>query len=239
MAFRIAGFRTSVPTAHSEPRPAPISSESRGIMSLSPDPKDMPGLFKRLAVGDREAFGAIAIHLWGQLRAIARYRLKNKPQLRPIYDEDDAVGSGLGLMWSGIMEGTMRPPDGIDRFLGLARTIIARRIKDQARKLGAAKRDPTLHGDLDWSSGPLGTHVPDDLNLYECGLPPPVVEAAAKDEFRWLRTILIPEEREVVDLRVSGASIAQIAERREKSVRTIERMFEEIRKKWAEAMRED
>ncbi len=208
-------------------------------MSTPPDPKDMPGLFKRLAARDRDAFGEIARHVWGQLRAIARYRLKNKPQLRPIYDEDDAVGSGLGLMWSGIMEGTMSPPDGIDRFIGLARTIIARRIKDQTRKLGAAKRDPTPHGDHDWSSGPPGAHVPDDLNLFECGLPLPDVEAAAKDEILWLRTLLSPEERKVVDLRVNGASIARIAKKREKSVRTVERMFEEIRKKWREAMRED
>jgi FixJ family two-component response regulator len=65
------------------------------------------------------------------------------------------------------------------------------------------------------------------------------VEATARDEIRWLRTLLSPKERQVLDLRTDGASNRRIVRELGLSVRTVERMFEEIRAKWAAALREE
>jgi hypothetical protein len=61
----------------------------------------MAELFRRLAAREAAAFGQIAAHLWDGLRATARRRLKQEPKLAGVYDEDDALQSGLCAMGPG------------------------------------------------------------------------------------------------------------------------------------------
>jgi hypothetical protein len=95
-----------------------------------------------------------------------RFRVRCQPELGGVYDDEDAVGSGLELMWIQFMEGRVIPPNGIDGFLRLARTIIGRRIAAKARELRAAKRSPSANEDIDGGSGFQGHYAPDDLNRW-------------------------------------------------------------------------
>ena len=194
---------------------------------------DAATLFQRLADRDGEAFGEICRRLWDKLLAFARYRIRREPDLCPVYDEEDAVGSGLRFMWIHLMQGRVVPPDGVDDFLRLARTIIARRITAKRRELRAGKRFPSVNGDVHGGFQFQGRDVPDDLDLCPSDLTGPEAQAISADLERWLLDLLGPELREIAEARFEGKSIDRIAERRGKSRRTIERMLQEIRAIWA------
>src|SRR5579883_3389962 len=151
------------PVARCRPRGSD-TSHSRVTMSRLPDRNEMAELFRRLAARDHRAFNEIVTHLWGRLRAIAKVRLKHQPRLAAAYDEEDAVQSGVTRMWEAILAGQQSPPDGVDEFLRLARTIIARRIMARARAERTGKRNPASNPEPAWSAGPLGPYMPDDLN---------------------------------------------------------------------------
>jgi len=198
----------------------------------------MPTLFQRLASRDGEAFGEICRRFRGKLLAFAKYRVRREPDLCPIYDEEDAVGSGLRFMWIHLMQGVVVPPDGVDEFMRLARTIIARQITAKLRELRADKRSPSVNGDVHGGFQFQGDYVPDDLDLCPSDLTGAEAKAVSEDLERWLLDLLGPGLREIAESRLKGKTIDQIAKRRGKSRRTIERMFQEIRAIWASAMRD-
>jgi hypothetical protein len=108
-------------------------------MDTPPDPAGVAGPFRRLAAFDRDAFDEIAARFRGRLLKVARHRLESEPELRGLYDEEDAFQSAMGLMWLCILEGDMAPPGGVDDFLRPARTIIRRGQKrGQGKKRGQA-----------------------------------------------------------------------------------------------------
>ncbi len=207
-------------------------------MHSEPSSENLLTLFQRLATRDRGAFGELCRRFRGKLLAFARCRVRREPELRPIYDEDDAFSSGTRLMWQKLMAGELVPPDGLDAFLRLARTIIAGRIRYRAHELKAGKRHRSVKADDDGVFPPLGTSVPDDLDLLASDLPAPEVSVFLEDDYRWLMSLLGPELRQIVELRTMGQTIDRIAERQGKSRRTIERMFQEIRGIWEDAQRD-
>ncbi len=196
---------------------------------MHPDPasEDIPTLFQRLTCRDAEAFGEICRRLWGRLIAVARSRVRREPDLCPVYDEEDALNSGLNLMWQSFLTDNLVPPDGLDDFLRLARTFIVRRITHKLRQVRSTKRQPA-----GW------VYVPDDLDIFACGLPRPEVELISNDMVNWLLSLLCREARAIVELRLEGNTIDQIAEPRGKPRRNIERMFQEIRATWTDAQRD-
>jgi DNA-directed RNA polymerase specialized sigma24 family protein len=207
---------------------------------MHPDPssEDMPTLFQRLAVRNGEAFGEIWRRLRGKLLVFAKYRVQREADLCPVYDEEDAVGSGMRIMWVRLMQGHVVPPDGVDEFLRLARTIISRRITAKLRELRADKRSPSVKGNVHGGFQFQGRFVPDDLDLCTYDLTGPEEKAVFEDFERWLLGLLGPWLREIAEARLEGRTIDQIAKRRGKSRRAIERMFEEIRAIWSSALRD-
>lgn len=208
------------------------------MMSAAPDPRDMTELFRRLADREAGAFGEIAARLWRQLCGSARRRLRQGPELDGIYDEEDAVQSGMSYMWRGILEGRMAPPDGVDSFLRLARTIVLRRIASHARDGRVARRHPDPSGAHEWTTGPFQRYVPDDLSLYECGLPGPEAGLIAREESMWLLSLVDPVVRDIAEGRLQGLTITEIAVKYGSSRRTIERVLREIMRIWTDALRE-
>ena len=207
-------------------------------MSHLPDPKDMADLFQRLAAREAAAFGEIATRLRDRLRWTARRRLKREPELSAIYEESDAIQSGLGHMWKGILAGTMAPPDGVDSFLRGACMIIVRRIGARARAERAAKRDPTPNRERDQASRTLHGPVPDDLDLLESRLMGPEAERIAHEELQWLLSLIDPVVRDIAEGRLRGLTVAEIALKRGRSTRTIERVLGEVLKIWLKALRD-
>jgi RNA polymerase sigma factor (sigma-70 family) len=204
-------------------------------------PLDMTGgtgLFGRLAAREAAAFGEIVTRLRAKLLPTARQRLEREPELHAIYDADDALQSALSIMWFGILSGEIDPPGGADDFLRLARTIIRRRITAKARAERGPERNPTPHEASPRGPGSLDASVPDAANVFQSDLPLPEAVAIAKEETRWLMSLLGPELREVVHYRfIHGLKIEQIAERMGLSPRTISRRLQEIQQIWQDAIR--
>ncbi len=198
----------------------------------------MAELFRRLAARDHRAFNEIVTHLWGRLRAIAKVRLKHQPRLAAAYDEEDAVQSGVTRMWEAILAGQQSPPDGVDEFLRLARTIIARRIMARARAERTGKRNPASNPEPAWSAGPLGPYMPDDLNVFQCGRPGPEAEAIARDQTEWLLSLVDPSVRQIAAWRLDGFTVNEIATISGRPRRTVQREFARIRKIWRRALYE-
>jgi DNA-directed RNA polymerase specialized sigma24 family protein len=207
-------------------------------MHTDPSSENMQSLFQRLRSRDGEAFGEICRRLWDELLVTARYRVRRQPELGPVYDEEDALASTLSLMWIQFMEGRTVPPDGVDEFLRFARTIIGRRIAAKARELRAAKRSPSANEDSHGGSGFQGHDAPDDLDRWPAGLSNSDCEIVSKDLHRWLLSLLGRELGEIVEYRIDGKTIDQIAKRMGKPRRTIERMFHEVRLIWLSAQRD-
>jgi DNA-directed RNA polymerase specialized sigma24 family protein len=196
------------------------------------------GAFWRALKGDRQAFGDLYNDLKPKLLPFIRSRLRSKPVLHPYYNEDDAFDSGMSLMWARIIADQTAPLASVDDFLRLARTIIARRIKDRLREATAEKRNPSPRPDADHNAGSFETFVPDDLDLFACGLPSGDVQVISEDERQWLMSILGPELRQIAEYRVNGATVKRIAGLLGKPLRTVERMFEEIRAIWTQARKD-
>ena len=207
-------------------------------MPSDPSSEELPTLFQRLALRDREAFGELWRRIRGKLRAFARFRVRREPDLRPIYDEEDAIDSGARIIWLKLIAGDLVPLDGLDDFLRLARTIVAGRIRNKVRELGARKRHVPENGDDDGIFRVQATYVPDDLDLLACDLPPPEASLMFNDQYSWLIGLLDRDLQQVAELRLVGKTIDQIAEKQGKSRRTIERMFQEIRAIWGAALRD-
>ena len=64
-------------------------------MDTPPDPTSVAGLFRRLATLDHRAFGEIVTRFRDRLLPAARRRLEREPELRGLYDEEDAFQSAL------------------------------------------------------------------------------------------------------------------------------------------------
>jgi DNA-directed RNA polymerase specialized sigma24 family protein len=199
---------------------------------------DFRQLFRRLASLDPAAFGELATRLRRPLLEAARRRLRKQPELRPVYDPEDALDSGLAELWKGLLHGKIAAPRDRDKFLRVARTIVARRIVARARQERAAKRNPSPCPDPRWSVGPFKRLMPEHLELYDLGLPSAEAAVIARDELNWLLGLLDEGHRELAVARLEGWTVAQIARRRDERVRTIERRIAEIRAIWCAALRE-
>jgi DNA-directed RNA polymerase specialized sigma24 family protein len=201
--------------------------------------EDMPILFKRLAIPDLRALGEIARRLWPRLRAIARRRLKDEPELSAVYSEEDAIQSSLVQIMRGLVRGKLHPIEGEDHFVRLFRTIVHRRIMAAKARRGTHERNElTLPGRLSKLER-LGLYVPDCLDLLECGLPEPEVVAMAKEELEWLLSLLGSELHSLVLDWLNGLTVEETAAKRGQSRRTIERRGKEIRDLWKLARFED
>jgi RNA polymerase sigma factor (sigma-70 family) len=199
--------------------------------------EEMPTLFERLAALDPDAFGEIYRRCRTRLLHFASYRVSHEAVLQPTYDAEDAMESGMRDMWIRLGRAKIIPPDGMDDFLRLARTIIAGRIKAKVRELKAAKRFPsTADGDGDIRY--QGRFVPDDLDLWPSNLDKIERMSVDGELNRWLLSILGDELRGVAEDRIAGLTIDSIAQRRGRSRRTVERRLQEIRAIWEQALRD-
>ena len=206
-------------------------------MSNTEEPDQKNELYSRLAAGDRGAFDAIVARARSALLRFAQGRLKKVPEVEPAYDAEDAIQSGFRELWRGILNNKLRPPDGYDMFLRLARTIIGRRILARARKERGPKAASLPPQIEHWSTGPLIGLVPDQVDLFDIGVPSEEAAVIARDEFQFLMNLLGPDLRPVIEHRLEGLTIAQIASQLKISSSTVERRLKEAIYIWHEAAR--
>jgi DNA-directed RNA polymerase specialized sigma24 family protein len=135
------------------------------------------------------------------------------------------------------MQGRSKPPEGLAEFFRLARTIVRRRIRNRSRAMKAAKRHAqAIADDHEPDRGQKG-YVPDDLDLLACDLPAPEASVIVEDSYDRFMVLLRPELQMIVQGRLMGLTTAQIAAALEVSIRSVERMSQEIREIWSQAER--
>jgi RNA polymerase sigma-70 factor, ECF subfamily len=182
-----------------------------------PEPSDQ-SLLRRYRRGDQDA----AFHLYRRyaerLRALAQAHCA--PDLAQRVDVDDIVQSVFGSFFRQVNRGYYDVPDG-EELWGLFLVIALNKIRAQGAFHRAAKRDVrlTVGGDgLDHL--PHARAAPDVVAVLQLA-----IDEALQQ--------LPPSHKALVELRIAGYEVAEIAARTGRSKRSVERNLQESRKKLA------
>lgn len=176
----------------------------------------------------------------GQLLAFARRSLRKERIPEADYAPEDSVQSGFHMLLDAVVRGKLNSVEGVEGCLGLLRRAIAQKISAERRRLDAAKRGGTgvrrgRQPESEPEPSPRMVPVAADLNLFESGLPEPEVLFISYEVVKQFRSLLNPEQAEIVNMRLGGLSNAEIAQSLGTSRRTIERHFEDIRQLWSKS----
>jgi RNA polymerase sigma-70 factor (ECF subfamily) len=175
-------------------------------------------LLRRFRGGNQEAATQLYLRYAQRLRNLARAECS--PDLGPRFDIDDIVQSVFGSFFRGASKGDYDVPAG-DELWKLFLVIALNKIRAKGAFHRAAKRDirRTVGG-------------ADAANAMEAAL------AAEGGEERFLELVVtdvlekLPRQhRTMVELRMEGFGIKDIAEKTGRSKRSVERVLQEARKK--------
>ncbi|MEQ8764712.1 MAG: ECF-type sigma factor [Planctomycetota bacterium] len=168
-----------------------------------------------------------AQHLWEscfeRLCHIARRRLGNLP--RRLKDEEDVALSALDALFQGARDGRFERLEDRDDLWRLLATITARKASNVRR---AAGRRPEV-GESMVGNGSMGAPldavaavIPDDQFVEE-------LDGTSQE----LLDILDDKLREVALLKLAGYTHDEIARKRNRSIKSIERYMAMIRQRWS------
>jgi RNA polymerase sigma-70 factor (ECF subfamily) len=179
-------------------------------------------LLRRFKLGHEDA--ATGLYLRYAQRLLALARAKSSPALARRVEAEEIVQSVFGSFFRGAQQGYYDVPAG-DELWKLFLVITLNKIRAKGAFHGAAKRDMHKTVEFDEAFG------------------------AAKDDSEALQLLRLtldeslqklPEHyRQIVNLRVEGCEVEEIAHRTERSKRTVERILQEARKHLAHLLDED
>lgn len=181
-------------------------------------------LLRRFRTGSEDA--ATQLYLRYAKRLLALTRTKCAPDLAPRFDADDIVQSVFRTFFRRVAKGGYDVPDGDDLWK-LFLVIGLNKIQAVGAYHRAAKRDVRL------SAGDNGletaaTEVTDTESLS-------ILKMAIEE----VMTGLTPAHREIVNLRIEGCEVAEIAVRLGRSKRSVERILQGFRKMLASQINKD
>ena len=190
------------------------STESlQAFPGSSPEPSDH-SLLRRFRHGSQDAATQLYLRYAQRLRALARAQCS--AELARRVDVDDIVQSVFGSFFRRASQGCYDVPAG-EELWKLLLVIALHKIRDQGAYHRAAKRDVrrTTGGE---------------------GLDQTLAAPASQAEWAFLEAVVhealekLPAlHRQVVELRLEGYEVAEIAQKVERSKRTIERVLQEAR----------
>jgi RNA polymerase sigma-70 factor (ECF subfamily) len=183
-------------------------------------------LLRRFRGGEADAATELYLRYAERLRALAAGQCA--ADLSPRVDADDIVQSVFRTFFRRAGQGQYDVPDGEDLWK-LFLVIALHKIRSTATYHRAAKRDVrvTVTGLPDAAAGqPLA--APDETALATLRL--------VIDE---LLDALPPSMRAIVELRVEGHEVDEIARRTQRSRRSVERALQEFRTRLSPLIRED
>lgn len=190
----------------------------------APPPNDTlsdRGLLERFQKGDREAAGLLYARYAERLRALTRR--KSSSALACRLDPDDIVQSVFRNFFHAAREGGYDVPPGEDLWK-LLLVIALNKIRARGTFHRAAKRDVRR------------TRRIDGLDPYTLAKENPYGQSA----LAFLRLVaeealaqLPPLQRRIVELRVQGYQVHEIAEQTGRSLRTVERTLQHCRQQLA------
>jgi RNA polymerase sigma-70 factor (ECF subfamily) len=195
----------AAPQQHPKAAPSTVTSE----------PSDH-SLLRRLRGGDQDAATQLYFRYAHRILALAK---KNRsPDLASRGDAEDIVQSVFRIFFRRATHGHYDVPAGEDLWK-LLLVIALNRLRAERVFHRAAKRDVRLTtGGAALEHSPAGRGKADD-SASTCLQ---VVLQEALDR-------LTPQHRTIVELRIEGYEVAEIARRTERSKRTVERVLQEAR----------
>ena len=194
-----------------------------------PPPDTAPSdrsLLRRFRGGQPDAATALYLRYAERLRVLAAGQCA--PDLAPRVDPDDIVQSVFRTFFRRAARGQYDVPEGEDLWK-LFMVIALHKIRSAATFHRAAKRDvrATTAGLTDAPSGPH-LAAPDEMSL-----------ATLRMVIDELLGALPPSMRAIVELRVEGHEVEEIARRTGRSRRSVERALHEFRSRLSPLVRED
>ena len=182
-------------------------------------------LLRRFRAGQPDAATELYLRYAARLRALAGQQCA--PDLAPRLDPDDIVQSVFRTFFRRAAGGQYDVPEGEDLWK-LFMIIALNKVRSAATFHRAAKRDvrATATG---LSDALTGQHVaPDEMAL-----------ATLRMVIDELLSALAPSMRSIVELRVEGHEVEEIARRTQRSRRSVERALQEFRARLSPLIRED
>jgi len=187
---------------------------------------DSKNLLDRYRAGDEAAAAALFHRYAARLVALARSRLSDKLAQR--VDPEDVVQSAYRSFFARARDAQFEVQRGGDLWRLLV-TIVLHKINDQAKYHNAAKRAPVSQG--------FGSE--DSLfrlHAAACARAPTPAEAVAlADEVEHLMRRLDPAARQVVELRLQGHTLYEIAAATDRSVATVSRILDRVQEQLGRA----
>jgi RNA polymerase sigma-70 factor (ECF subfamily) len=183
-------------------------------------------LLRRFRGGQPDAATELYLRYAARLRALAAGQAA--PDLAPRLDPDDIVQSVFRTFFRRAAKGQYEVPEGGDLWK-LFMIIALHKIRSAATFHRAAKRDVgvTASGLTDCPTDPH-LAAPDELAL-----------ATLRMVIDELLSALPPSMRGIVELRVDGYEVEEIAQRTQRSRRSVERALHEFRARLSPLIRED
>ncbi len=180
---------------------------------MSPHARTDHFLLSSIRRGDRQALGELYERYAGRLGRLVA------PRTGGLYDADDVVQSAFRTFITTADNGHYHLPDGRDLW-GLLVAIAFNKVRSRARYDTARKRSPA--GRVDPAEAA-----------------PTADEGREGVDVRDALERLAPEERELVELRVAGHAVDDIARRVGRSKRTVERQLQACRDTLAKLVASD
>jgi RNA polymerase sigma factor (sigma-70 family) len=186
-------------------------------------------LLRRWQTGDQSAAEALFRRYFARLHGLVRARLSDKMAAR--LDADDVVQSAFRSFFTGARDGRYVLKHSGDLWRLLA-AITMNKMRHAERRHAAGKRCV----DLEQLPLPLRAELDEDL-VWMAHDPTPEEAAILADEVQSLLRPLAPEQRRIVELRLQGYTLEEIAVEVRRSQRTVRRTMELVRERLQERMR--
>jgi RNA polymerase sigma-70 factor, ECF subfamily len=212
--------------------PLLLSEVTRPMADAIPDTsgKDPPessdqSLLRKFTTGDQQAATTFYHRYAARLHALVKAQCSS--ELARILEPEELVQSVFGTFFEKASQGYYTVPDGKDLW-GLLLVIILNKIRSKKAFYNAAKRDNRK------------TMVTEDLDK--------ILQSKESNEVagRFLHLVineamqsLPPAHMAMMQLRLEGYEVAEIAEKTERSKRTVERVLQDFRTKLTAVLQHD
>lgn len=185
-------------------------------------------LLARYRGGDNEAAERLFDRYMERLTLLARARLS--PRVASRTDPEDIVLSAWRSFFVGARSGrfSLRRSGDLWRLLV---SITLHKLYHQVRHHAAERRSVDAEERL--------SAMPDDVGLADPREPTPDEAVALAEELEWIMSQLDPFGRRVLELRLQGDQLAEIAAETGRSERTVRRTLESVRQLLASRLIDD
>ncbi|MDX1925238.1 MAG: sigma-70 family RNA polymerase sigma factor [Pirellulaceae bacterium] len=212
---------------HSTPPDMWTFNVTSGSTLEPPVPGDDQSLLQRYRRGDDDAATELYMRYAHRLQALTNAQTSN--DLKQRVDNEDLVQSIFRTFFRRVARGQYDVPDG-EELWKLLLVIGLNKIRSTAIHHRAHKRDigRTSSGDAALEVQKIQTNQSDETGLLTLEM--------TIDE---LLSQLPPQYREIVNHRIAGYDVAEIAEMTKRSKRTVERILQAFRNQLGDLLKED